>query len=522
MTAEIPDVHEIRRRIEAAYDPELLRAAGRRLAEMVADQLGRAESSDGVVLPWCEPADGVRLAARTLDEAVGADAGRDALAERFGQLLQTMLSRGLNLHDPRYIGHQVAASVPLAGLFDAVGSITNQVMATYDMGPWATVAERAMIDRLGEQIGWRTGEFSGIVTHGASLANLTGLLAARNVMAAGSWEQAMGGVEGDSPIFADTKIGTVHGLPPVLVVHSDAHYSVSRSAGILGIGTSRVIRVKLDCQRRMDVGHLEDTLRDLQAKGQPVVAVVACACSTPIGAFDRLVDVADVCRRFGVWLHVDAAHGGAACLSPTYRHLVAGLDRADSVSWDAHKMLFMPGLCAFLFYRNRAHKFEAFRQDAPYLFDPAAPGLADYDSAMGTVECTKRAAAFGLWGTWAMFGPQLFADLVDVTFSMGRVFYEKLSAAADFVPLHEPQCNIVAFRHVPAALGNAPPEALDRLQLEIRRRIIESGEFHIVSTRLDGVGALRVTIINPLTRPEHLDRLMDAIREAGERMLKEG
>ena len=246
----------------------------------------------------------------------------------------------------------------------------------------------------------------------------------------------------------------------MLVVHADAHYSVSRAAGILGLGTNQVIRVGLDQRRRMDVHQLEDTLRDLRPKNQPIVAVVACACSTPIGAFDPLDDVADVCRRHGVWLHVDAAHGGAACLSPRYRHLVAGLDRADSLVWDAHKMLFVPGLCAFVFYRNAAHKFEAFRQDAPYLFDPAAPGLAEFDSALRTVECTKRAAAFGLWGLWSLFGPQLFADLVDITFAMGRVFYEKLSAAPDFVPLHEPQCNIVVFRHVPAALRDAPPERL--------------------------------------------------------------
>jgi len=393
MMSSPADISEARRRIEAAYDPELLRAAGRRLIDMLADHLSRVQASDGVVLPWREPAENVREAARALDQAVGSDAGRDALAERFAGLLQTMLSRGHNLHDPRYIGHQVAASVPLAGLFDAVGAVTNQVMATYDMGPWATAAERAMIERLGEQIGWHRGEFSGVVTHGGSLANLTGLLTARNVTLGDAWEQ-----------------GTARpGLPPVIVVHADTHYSVSRSAGILGLGTSHIIRVRLDQRRRMDPNQLENTLRDLRAKNQPIVAVVACACSTPIGAFDPLEDVADVCQRYGVWLHVDAAHGGAACLSPKYRHLVAGLHRADSVVWDAHKMMFMPGLCAFVFYRNRAHKFEAFRQDAPYLFDPAAPGLAEYDSAMGTVECTKRAAAFGLWGTWSLFGPQLFA-----------------------------------------------------------------------------------------------------------------
>jgi L-2,4-diaminobutyrate decarboxylase len=220
-----------------------------------------------------------------------------------------------------------------------------------------------------------------------------------------------------------------------------------------------------------------------------------------------------------VWLHVDAAHGGAACLSPRHRQLVAGLDRADSVVWDAHKMLFVPGLCAFVFYRRRAHQFEAFRQDAPYLFDPAAPGVAEFDSALRTVECTKRAAVFGLWGVWSLFGPQLFADLVDVTFAMGRVLYEKLSSTPDFTALYEPQCNIVVFRHVPDALRGTPPEAVDRFQLELRRRVIESGEFYIVSTRVDGLGALRVTIINPLTTPEHLDQLLQTIRETGRGLL---
>jgi L-2,4-diaminobutyrate decarboxylase len=226
-----------------------------------------------------------------------------------------------------------------------------------------------------------------------------------------------------------------------------------------------------------------------------------------------------VCGRHGVWLHVDAAHGGAAALSPRYRHLVAGLDRADSLVWDAHKMLFVPALCAFVFYRQAAHKFETFRQDAPYLFDPAAPGLAEFDSGLTAVECTKRAAALGLWGVWSLFGPKLFADLVDITFAMGRLFYEKLAAAADFLPLHEPQCNIVVFRHVPPALRDAPPEVLGRFQLELRRKIVESGDFYIVSAKLDGVGALRVTIINPLTTPEHLDLLLDALRRAGKELL---
>jgi L-2,4-diaminobutyrate decarboxylase len=355
---------------------------------------------------------------------------------------------------------------------------------------------------LGELIGWRPGEFSGMATHGGSLANLTALLTARNVSLADCWQS-----------------GTARpGLPPVIVVHADSHYSVARAAGILGLGTAQVLRVGLDEKRRMDVDALDRLLAGLRAEQQPIVAVVACACSTPVGAFDRLAAIADVCQRHAVWLHVDAAHGGAACLSPRHRHLVAGLERADSVVCDAHKMLFVPALCAFVFFRDAARRFETFRQDAPYLFDPSAPGLAEFDSALRTVECTKRAAAFGLWGVWSLFGEQLFADLVDITFGMGQVFYEKLSAATDFLPLHEPECNIVAFRYVPDSLRDAPAEVLGRLQFDIRRRLIESGNFYIVSAKIDGVGALRVTIINPLTTPDHLDALLDAIRDTARRL----
>jgi len=499
------EMREARQRIESAYDDQLLRTAGQRLIGLLADHFHKTKASQGKVLPWRDPAETVRLAAAALRSPLGSAAGRDALADRFAALVETMLSEGLNLNDPRYIGHQVAASMPLAGLFDAVGAVTNQVMAVYEMGPWATAAEWAMVEELGRQIGWRPGEFSGLVTHGGSLANLTGLLTARNVALGDCWQH-----------------GTARpGPAPVVVVHADAHYSVARAVGILGLGTNQVIRVGLDPLRRMDLNQLEETLRELRARNQPIVAVVACACSTPVGAFDPLNDVSDLCQRYGVWLHVDAAHGGAACLSPRYRHLVAGLDRADSVVWDAHKMLFMPALCAFVFYRTAAHRFEAFRQDAPYLFDPSAPGLAEYDSALKTVECTKRAAAFGLWGAWSLLGPQLFADLVEITFSMGRVFYEKLSSAPDFFPLYEPQCNIVVFRHVPEALRNVSQDLIGQYQLELRRRLIESGQFYIVSTKIDGMGALRVTIINPLTTPEHLDQLLHAIGEIGRQLAQE-
>ncbi len=147
--------------------------------------------------------------------------------------------------------------MPLAGLMDAVGAITNQAMAIYDMGPWATAAEWAMVSELGRHIGWAEGTFSGLATDGGSLANLTALLTARNVALPDCWRQ-----------------GTPRSdIPPLLVVHADAHYSVARTAGILGLGTQQVVRVGLDARRRMDPQKLDDTLADRKRRGHPIVAV---------------------------------------------------------------------------------------------------------------------------------------------------------------------------------------------------------------------------------------------------------
>ena len=292
------DLSEARERISAAYDPEILRSAGRDVIELLADHLTSSEASHGRVLNWNSPQSNIDEARRFLRGAESASTPKN-IARQLRSLAEVMLSRGHNLHDPRYIGHQVPASVPLAGLFDAIGSVTNSVMAVYEMGPWATACEMALIELLGERIGYPAGQFAGLITHGGSLANLTALLTARNVVLGESWSA---GIPAESP-------------RPVVVSHQAAHYCIERSAGILGIGTEQCIKAPLDDRGRIDPDKLADLLAQLQAQGLTVIAVCASACATPIGDFDSLSRIADVCERFGVWMHVDAAHGGAACLS---------------------------------------------------------------------------------------------------------------------------------------------------------------------------------------------------------------
>ena len=495
-------------RLRALYDPQLFQSAGQQLIDTLTRHLELCRASTGPVLPWSDPQTLTRAALASLAQppldATGFSPA--AIPPRFQHLIELALAHSIKLHDPRYVGHQVPPPVPLASLCDALGGVINNPMAVYEMGPWVTAIEQALIRTLVGQVGWQYPASGGIVTHGASLANLTAVLVARNVRLGAAWEQGLAGFSG---------------RPPKLVVQADAHYCLARAAGITGLGTSHVVPAPLDSRRRMCPQRLDELLTSLSRAGHPIIAVAASSCATPIGAFDPLDQVAEVCRRHEVWLHVDAAHGGAALLSRRHRHLLAGVDQADSVTWDAHKMLYVPALCAFLLYRDQRHSYEAFRQNAPYLFDPAAPGMAEFDGALRTVECTKRGATLGLWGLWSLFGPGLFEDLVDVTFALAQTLHQKLLATEDFVPVHEPECNIVVFRHIPRPLREAPPEVVSDFQRRLRRTVMEGGEYYLVGTTLDGQAALRCTLMNPLTTPDHLDGLLDILRRTGARLLTE-
>lgn len=484
------EIESLRQRVERAWNSDQFRQAGEIVVSKLAKHLRQVQGGAGFVSNWQPPAEMIRLADKFLSNE------SDYSSELMDQLTQAFLEHSQNLHHPRYIGHQVPASAPLAGLFDALGSVTNQVMGIYEMGPFSTAAERAVINRLADAIGWKENTFSGVVTHGGSLANLTALLTARNVQFPESWSKGIG--------TDQVKV----------IANGDAHYCIHRAAGILGIGTDSVVHAPLTSQRKIDPAELEKMLVGFSALGVPVLAVAASACSTPIGAFDDLEAVADVCERQGVWLHVDAAHGGGALLSERHRDKLAGIHRADSIVWDAHKMMFVPALCAFVYFKKREHGFAPFQQKAPYLFDESDTSTHEYDSAVRTLECTKRAAALGVWGLWSLFGKQLFGDLVDLTFAMTGRFREMLEADGGFEVPFEPEANILIFRLQESVSEDSPEELSEqnRRHSQLRRTLVRDGKFYITQTELEGRIWLRITVMNPLTTMDDFSQLIDEIK----------
>ena len=477
--------------IDDAYDPEAFREHGRRLVDGLADYLHAVRRGDGVaVLPWVDPG-------RSLEHWPAAFPERpDPSPDAVQALLSRVVAESTHLHHPRFVGHQVTAPLPLAALADMVSALLNNGMAVYEMGPVATAMERAVIEWMTAQLGFGPGA-GGVLTSGGSVGNLTALLAAR---------QACAGFDA----WTD---GSHTGPPLAVLASGQTHYCVQRAVQIMGWGVGGAVAVPVDERFRIRPDALEGALDRATGSGRRVIAVVASAASTSTGAFDPLGPIADFCERHGLWLHVDGAHGAAAALSPKYRGLVDGIARANSVVWDAHKMMLMPALVTAVLFRNDASSYEAFAQQASYLFEGRHPSDEWFNGATRTLECTKRMMSLKLYVSLSIHGTAMFGDYVTEMFDMARRFAHRVADAVDFELAVEPEANIVCFRFI--SNGSKGGIELDALQDELRSRVIAAGGFYLVRTALPAGVFLRVTIINPATKDADLIALLDAIREAG-------
>jgi L-2,4-diaminobutyrate decarboxylase len=471
--------------LREAFDPEAFRARGHALIDQLADHLAASLARpDAPVLPWAEPAEQRARWPATFPAPGGG-----------GDLAGRALAASIRLHHPRYVGHQTAPALPAGALADLVSAFLNNGMAVYEMGPAATAAEQNVLAWLAGALGFGPGA-GGALTSGGSLGNLTALLAAR---------QARAG-------FDVWDGGALAGPPLALLASDQAHYCVDRAARILGWGAGGVVRVPCDERFRLRADGLEPALARARAAGRRPVALVACAGSTATGAYDPLEPAAEFCARHGLWLHVDGAHGAAAALSPKYRHLLAGVERADSVVWDAHKMLLLPALVTAVIYRDGARAPEAFRQSASYLFGAGGGASGDDDLAQRTLECTKRMLGYQLYAALAAHGPAPFAAFVERSYDLARAFARAVREAPDFELAVEPEANIVCFRLRPRGLEPGGP--LDDVQARARDRVVRDGAFYLVRTRLPAGLFLRVALMNPFTTEADLDDLLSALRRA--------
>lgn len=423
-------------------------------------------------------------------------------ADNVRSFLAPYLEHSQHMHHPGFIGHQVAVPHEGAAIADMVHGVINNPMAVYEMGPTASVIERVVVNWMLEKCGWFTGDIdgfapnsnngvkngAGVLTHGGSLANLTAVLAARAHAVPDAW---------------------ANGTPDNLAIIAPAatHYSLARAVSIAGFGQNAIRYAPVNDLEVLQPEKLEQTYLQTQDSGQKVFMVSANACTTATGLYDPIDEVAEFCERHNLWLHVDGAHGGSALLSNKERHLMKGISRANSLTWDAHKMMRTSALCAAILFKDQKSMAGTFHQDASYIFYGGEDQVG-FDVGPYAVECTKSALGAKLFWVLAMEGEKGMGAFVEKQYADTRKFYDLINAQDDFTCPYRPEANILCFKYN-GVDGNA-------VQLALREKILARGNFYITTAEINGVRYLRLSVMNPLTTVDTIEKLLAEIRSCSE------
>jgi glutamate/tyrosine decarboxylase-like PLP-dependent enzyme len=388
------------------------------------------------------------------------------------------------------------------GTGTTVGAFADMMTAGMNSNTWAgnqsaTHVEARVLDWVRSIVGWPA-ETSAVLVSGGSTANLVCLSAAR-----------------DDRAGHDISRTGIHALGKQLVCYASeqVHNSVDKAIGLLGIGWDNIRRIPADDQFRMQIPALENAIRQDLAVGRTPFAVVATAGTVNTAAFDDIAAAADLCDRFGLWLHVDGAFGAMAGLSPTLRPLIAGIERADSVAIDLHKWLFVPiGIGCALVRSPDAHK-RPFSPPAQYLARLERGVISgDHNFAVLSPELTRPFRALKVWLSLHSHGTDVYRRLVEQNVRQARHLEQRIRAVTSLELMAPVSLNVVCFRYNP---GNLDGPQLDALNTELLLRIQESGIAIPSSTVLGGAFVLRVAITNHRTRMADLDRLVDTTLSLG-------
>ena len=458
--------------LEKVYDPEQFRRIAHNLTDILADNLSA----------------NMNRTTEKVIEIKDPDANYEWwLHKKFEtpeEYFIEVMKNSIQIQHPRYLGHQVSAPAPLAALAGFEGMMLNSGGAIYEMSAASSTLEKVVIDLLKGYFGFDDGD--GIITSGGTLANLTALICARNIMAPDDvWN------EGTHERYA-------------FMVSEEAHYCIERAVKVMGWGEAGIIKIPVDTNYRMKTGLLTDFYQRAQAEGIKVIGVVGSAPTTSTGIYDDLISIGTFCSQNKLWFHIDAAHGGPAVFSERYKYLMSGSNMADSITVDAHKMMMTPSLTTMLFFKNQKNSYKTFAQKAQYLWSAADEEWFNYGKR--TMECTKIMLSTRVYALISTYGINIFGVYVDKCYDLGRKFAAMISDVPDLELAVEPDSNIVCFRVVEKNTDTA-----NKLNRQIRQAILDDGTFYIVQTTLNDKVFLRVSIMNPFTSEKDLSELLSII-----------
>ena len=472
------------------FDPgaDDVRAIGRAATEWIAGHF--AAGRDLPVIPDITPARAFALFAEPLPEQ---PTPWPVLFDRFER---EVVPNSFHLPSPRYFGLMNPTPLPIAVFAEAMAAALNQNVGAWHHSPAATAVERAVIGWLCDLAGYPTGAF-GSLTPGGSLANTTGLKIA---LAAKAPETTTRGVWGLAK-------------RPVLYASAEAHFSIEKSANILGLGSAAGVRkVPVDRDSRLDVAALRRMVAEDREAGLAPFCVVGIAGVTSNGVIDPLDAIADAARDLGLWYHVDAAYAAGGLMSDALRPRFRGVERADSITMDPHKWWYMPYPCGAILTRDGEAGRRAFSSDAVYI--PQTDDAVEFrDHGMAG---SRPFNALKLWMAMQMVGRRGYGRMAEQQVALTERFVAELTKDGDWEAVTPVDTAIAAVRYTgkrPDGTGGRGSQT-DGLQDRIVARVLASRRNWISPTTTVGTRAIRVMVISYLTRWEHLEELIVELRKA--------
>ncbi len=440
-----------------------------------------------------------------LRERIALDFNPDGLGNQAAieRAIEYFLKDSLSVHHPQCVAHLHCPSLVVSQAAEVLINATNQSMDSWDQSPSATIIEVKLIEWLRAQVGYAAGD-AGVFTSGGTQSNLMGLMLARDAFFARQGHSVQqDGITGD--------------LRKMKVFCSEnAHFSVQKNMALLGHGYQSVVQVKSDDFARMDVNDLQAKLAQAEANDEQVLAIVATAGTTDAGAIDPLREIAAIAAERNIWVHVDAAWGGALLLSEKYRHYLDGLDRVDSVTLDFHKQYFQTISCGAFLLKDARH-YELMRYQAAYLnseFDEEA-GVPNLVSK--SLQTTRRFDALKLWMGLEALGQKQYAAIIDHGVTLAQEVAQYVEATPRLELVMQPQLASVLFRYRPQQLTDVAQIAL--FNQRIGDVLLESGRANIGVTENQGVTCLKLTLLNPTVTLDDIKLLLALVEKTADQLL---
>ena len=381
-----------------------------------------------------------------------------------------------NANHPRFFGFVPGPASCVSWLGDVMTSAYNIHAGGSKMAPTVNCIEQQTIRWMADQAGFGP-KAGGLFVSGGSMANITALTAAR-----------------DKKLTEETlHLGVAY-------VSDQTHNSVAKGLGIIGISRKRIRTISTDDGYRMNVKELEQAILQDEKDGLIPFAVVGTAGTTNTGSVDPLEEIGALCKKHGIWFHVDGALGGSVLVSPKYKSLLKGVELADSLSWDAHKWLFQTYGCAAILVKDVADLYHSFHISPEYLKDleDNPQGLNMFDIG---IELTRPARGLKLWLTLQVLGTELMGSAIEQGFQLAKWAEEAISEKKNWEIVSPAQMSIVNFRYAPAGLSE---EQRNELNEKISQRLNDSGYAAVFTTVLRGKTVLRLCAIHPETTQEDI------------------